>query len=152
MRALISNGALFRDHHLHSSSRQTIGIKKWGLEINMYADQAGLLKRTRVVGTYAYHLPLNANDDQLHFGISLGALSERLNTEEINGTISDVSVQHFNERPIIVDGDFGMAYTSGRLNLQVAVPNLKNFLRKERYNAANWNIFLYGAELQVHDR
>jgi type IX secretion system PorP/SprF family membrane protein len=114
---------------------------KVGLGLSMYADKAGLLKRTRVVGTYAYHLPLNANNDQLHFGISLGALSERLATEEINGTVSDISAQRFNERDAVLDGDFGVAYTTGRLTVQGAVPNLKNFLKKERYNTANWNTF-----------
>lgn len=115
--------------------------KKVGLGLSMYADKAGLLKRTRIVGTYAYHLPLNEANDQLHFGISLGALSERIVTEDIDGTISDVSVQRFNERAAVMDGDFGIAYTTGKLGIQAAVPNLKNFLKKERYNTANWNTF-----------
>lgn len=115
--------------------------KKVGLGLSMYADKAGLMKRTRAVGTYAYHLPLNSNNDELHFGISLGILSERLATEDISGTISDISAQRFNERDAVLDGDFGMAYTTGRLTVQGAVPNLKNFLKKERYNTANWNTF-----------
>lgn len=117
---------------------------KWnkvGAGLNLYADKAGLLKRTRIVGTYAYHLLLNGSGDQLHFGLSLGALAERLVTEEINGTISDLAAQRFNDRPPVLDGDFGMAYTSGKWNIQAAVPNLKNFLNKERYNTANWNTF-----------
>lgn len=114
---------------------------KVGAGLNFFADKAGLLKRTRIVGTYAYHLMLNSNADQLHFGLSLGALAERLVTEEINGTISDVSAQRFNDRPPVLDGDFGMAYTSGKWNVQAAVPNLKNFLKKERYNTANWTTF-----------
>jgi type IX secretion system PorP/SprF family membrane protein len=128
-----------------SPSAQFItGEGRWnkvGLGISLYADKAGLLKRSRAVATYAYHLPLNANNDQLHFGLSLGALSERLSTEDIAGTISDISAQRFNERPPVLDGDFGMAYTSGKWNIQTAIPNLKNFLKKERYNTANWNTF-----------
>lgn len=118
---------------------------KIGLGLSLYADKAGLLKRTRAVATYAYHLPLNAGSDQFHFGISLGALSERLTSEDIDGTPIDISVQRFNERPVTLDGDFGMAYTSGRLNIQVAVPNLKNFFRTERYNTLNWNTFFTAA-------
>ncbi|TKC09873.1 type IX secretion system membrane protein PorP/SprF [Pedobacter polaris] len=114
---------------------------KVGLGLSLYADKAGLLKRTRVVGSYAYHLPLNAKNDQLHFGISLGALSERLATEEINGSISDIAAQRFNERDAVLDGDFGMAYTTGKITIQGAIPNLKNFLKKEQYNTANWNTF-----------
>lgn len=114
---------------------------KVGLGLSLYADKAGLLKRNRAVATYAYHLPLSADNDQLHFGISLGALSERLSSEDVDGTPLDISVQRFNERPVTLDGDFGMAYTSGRLNIQVAIPNLKNFFTKERYNTLNWNTF-----------
>lgn len=115
--------------------------KKVAVGVNLYADRAGLLKRTRAVATYAYHLPLNANNDQLQFGISLGLLSERLATEDINGTISDITAQRFNNRPPVLDGDFGMAYTSGKWNIQGAIPNLKNFLKKESYKTANWNTF-----------
>jgi type IX secretion system PorP/SprF family membrane protein len=114
---------------------------KVGLGLSLYADKAGLLKRTRAVATYAYHLPLSADNDQLHFGISLGVLSERLSSEDVDGTPLDISVQRFNERPVTLDGDFGMAYTSGRLNIQVAIPNLKNFFTTERYNTLNWNTF-----------
>ncbi|RYZ95944.1 MAG: type IX secretion system membrane protein PorP/SprF [Sphingobacteriaceae bacterium] len=117
------------------------GSDRVGLGVNMYADKAGLLKRTRITATYAYHLPLNVAGDKLRFGLSLGALSERLAIEDIDGTISDIAAQRFNERAPVMDGDFGMAYTSGKLSLQGALPNLKNFLKKERYNTANWNTF-----------
>lgn len=121
------------------------GSNKVGYGLNLYNDKAGLLKRTRVMATYAYHLPLNANNDQLHFGLSLGALSERITIEDINNNPSDLAAQRFNDRGAVFDGDFGVAYTSGKLNLQVAVPNLKNFLKKERYNTANWNTFFTAA-------
>lgn len=115
--------------------------KKVGLGLNLYADKTGLLKRTRLMGTYSYHIMMNEKNDQLHFGLSLGAFKEQLNADEINGTITDASVMRFNERDAIFDGDFGMAYTTKRITMQVALPNLKNFLKKERYNSANWNTF-----------
>jgi len=116
-------------------------VKKVGLGLNFYNDKAGLIKRTRLLGTYAYHLPLTANGNELHFGISAGINSERLSTEDINGEVSDVSAARFNQRGSMLDGDFGMAYTSNHLNIQLAVPNLKNFLKREDYNTANWNSF-----------
>lgn len=113
--------------------------KKVGLGLSLYADKAGLLKRTRVMGTYAYHLPLNNNGNELHFGLSLGMLSERLNIDDIDGTTSDISAQRFNERDAVIDGDFGIAYTTGKITVQGAVPNLKDFFKKEQYNTANLN-------------
>lgn len=121
------------------------GSNKVGYGLNLYNDKAGLLKRTRVMATYAYHLPLNDKNDQLHFGLSLGALSERVAIEEANGNPSDEVAQRFNDRGAVFDGDFGAAYTSGGLNLQLALPNLKNFLKKERYNTVNWNTFFTAA-------
>jgi type IX secretion system PorP/SprF family membrane protein len=123
--------------------------KRVGLGINLYSDKAGLLKRTRVVASYAYHLPLNAKNDQLHFGMSLGALSERLNTEDINGDALDISAQRFNERDAVLDGDFGISYTTSKLTLQGAIPNIKYFLKKEQYNTVNWNTFFTAISYKI---
>ncbi len=120
-----------------------------GLGLNMYSEKAGLLKRTRVVATYAYHLPLNEKNDELHFGLSLGSLTDRLSTEDINGEILDISAQRFNERSAVLDGDFGIAYTSNKLNIQGAIPNIKYFLRKEQYNTANWNTFFTAISYKI---
>ncbi len=121
------------------------GFERVGVGMNIYADKAGLLKRTRVIGTYAYHLPIDNNGDIIHFGISMGILSQRISNEDINGVSGDVSIAQFNDRNAVFDGDFGMAYTSEKLNIQGAVPNLKNFLKRELYNSANWNTFYSAA-------
>ncbi|NEU06789.1 type IX secretion system membrane protein PorP/SprF [Flavihumibacter sp. R14] len=97
----------------------------WGL--NFYNDAAGLIKKTRAVGSYAYRLPLNNEGSQLHFGISLGFMNERIAFEDIEGDQGDITVGRFNQRETYVDGDFGMAYTDSRLNIQAAVPNMKSF-------------------------
>ena len=48
------------------------GTEKVGVGINFFKDEAGLLNRSRIQGSYAYHLPLNDDSKKLHFGISLG--------------------------------------------------------------------------------
>ena len=88
------------------------------------------------MGSYAYHLPLNDESQKLHFGISFGFMDERVMNEEINGDQNDVSVGKFNDRETYVDGDFGVAYTSGRLVLQGALPNLKRFFQMDDVNGA----------------
>nr|WP_255563736.1 PorP/SprF family type IX secretion system membrane protein [Mucilaginibacter rivuli] len=97
-----------------------------GLGLSVNGDNAGLINRTRVMGTYAYHLPLNANDDKLSFGISFGINNTYIDYTKVNGDQGDGSVQNFNQRNIYVDGDFGVAYTSQKWNLQAALPNLKS--------------------------
>ena len=53
-------------------------LKKFGLGLNINFDKTGLQKMSNVSGTYAYHLTLNEKDQQLHFGVSLGFMNQRL--------------------------------------------------------------------------
>jgi type IX secretion system PorP/SprF family membrane protein len=108
--------------------------KKVGLGLNIYTDEAGLVKRSRVMGTYSYHLPLNDESQKLRFGLSIGFMDERVMNEQINGNQNDITVSRFNQRETYVDGDFGVAYTSNRLTLQAAIPNLKGFMKKDNLN------------------
>lgn len=105
--------------------------KKVGLGLNINNDEAGLIKRTRVMGTYSYHLPLNEDSRKLRFGISLGFMDDRVMNENINGDPNDPSVSKFNDRETYIDGDFGVAYTSDKLTFQAAIPNLKSVFNKD---------------------
>lgn len=105
--------------------------KKTGLGLNIYNDKAGLLKRTRVMGSYSYHVPLDEADQKLSFGISLGFMNERVDESGINGDSDDMTAGRFNDRNTYVDGDFGIAYTSSKFTLQGAIPNLKSFFKKD---------------------
>ena len=104
---------------------------KVGLGLNLYNDKAGLLSRTRVMGTYAYHLPLDGESRKLSFGLSLGFMNERLAEEDVSGNPNDVSIGRVNDRETFIDGDFGLAYTSNKLTVQGALPNMKNFFKKD---------------------
>lgn len=98
-----------------------------GLLVN--SDQAGLIARTRIMGTYAYHLNLNETD-KLSFGLSLGMNSTHFQADQVIGDQGDQSAALYNARPAYVDGDFGIAYTGNQLNVQAAVPNLRSLFFK----------------------
>ncbi|RZL98574.1 MAG: type IX secretion system membrane protein PorP/SprF [Pedobacter sp.] len=100
-----------------------------GLNVNF--DKAGLQRQSRVVGTYAYHLPLNANNTALHFGVSLGFMNQRLSNSDIVGNSNDPLAASYNQRQTYIDGDFGIAFTSNRLKVEAALPNLKTFFKRE---------------------
>ncbi|HEY0897469.1 MAG TPA: PorP/SprF family type IX secretion system membrane protein [Sphingobacteriaceae bacterium] len=108
--------------------------EKVGIGMNLYNEEEGLIQRTRMVGTYAYHLPLNTGGQSLHFGVSLGFANERVMNENLNGDQGDQSVGRFNQRETFVDGDFGVAYTGNRLSVQAALPNLKSFFGTDENN------------------
>lgn len=119
------------------------GTDKVGIGVNMNNDAAGLLKRTRVAATYAYHLPLNADDQKLHFGVSLGVMFERVENQLIDGDATDGSLDRFARRENYLDGDFGIAYTAKGLTLQAAIPNLQQFVRKnENIKSVDRSLFL----------
>jgi len=100
-----------------------------GLGFNLNSGQDGLINTTRVMGTYAYHVPLSL-DDKLNFGLSLGVNDSYIDDSKIQGDQNDLSVYRFNQRTIYFDGDLGASYTSNQLNVQLAIPNLKTLLFK----------------------
>ncbi|WP_143304746.1 PorP/SprF family type IX secretion system membrane protein [Chitinophaga vietnamensis] len=123
-----------------------------GAGLNVFNDKAGLINRTKVAVTYAYHLPLNTSgDSRLHFGLSLGINSERLDRTAINGDGSDPAIGAFNRRDNYFEGDYGMAYTNKHLTIQGAIPNVMNLFRPDGektidgstfYAAASYRFFL----------
>ncbi|MBB5647505.1 PorP/SprF family type IX secretion system membrane protein [Pedobacter cryoconitis] len=124
-------------------------VDKVGVGFNVYNDKAGLIGRTRVMGTYAYHLPLNIENNALHFGISLGAMKERLDENSIIATPDDLAAARYNQRKSYVDGDFGVAYTTERLTLQGALPNLKKFFKKDDANTVLGSTYLVAMSYKI---
>ena len=117
------------------------GTEKVGVGINFFKDEAGLLNRSRIQGSYAYHLPLNDDSQKVHFGISFGLQTERLNNQAIVGSANDQTAVRFNEQESILDGDFGMAYTSSNLSIMGSISNLKRQLKVEDEQSADFGTF-----------
>lgn len=99
--------------------------QKVGLGLNISDEQSGLIRQTRVMGTYAYHLPVGAANQKLDFGLSLGINDSRLDEDKIVGDETDEQIARYNQAKPYVDGDLGIAYTSNGLFAEVVVPNLK---------------------------
>lgn len=116
-----------------------------GVGLNVNNESSGLLRQTRVVGTYAYHLPLDSGSTHLNFGISLGMMNQRVEQTEIFGNPNDITVGEYNGQRSYLDGDFGVAFTSGRLTLQAAIPNLKSFFKKDVIKLADVVTFFSAA-------
>ncbi|MDB4925782.1 PorP/SprF family type IX secretion system membrane protein [Mucilaginibacter sp.] len=98
---------------------------KVGLGLNINDDQAGLIRQTRIMGTYAYHLSLNGQNQQLHFGLSFGIDDSRVDYNNVTGDLSDTEIALYNQLKPYVDGDLGIGYTDNNLSVGAAVPNLK---------------------------
>lgn len=109
--------------------------------LNVYADQSGLLKSTRAVATYAYHVPLGQSNQKLNFGVSAGILSQRVPLDQISGDAGDLSIARYNERQSYLDGDFGTSYTSNNLSLQFALPNLRSVFNQYNYYTVDRSLY-----------
>ncbi|RZK37491.1 MAG: type IX secretion system membrane protein PorP/SprF, partial [Hymenobacter sp.] len=82
--------------------------KHVGLGLSISNDQTGLLRQTMAVATYAYHVILGGNNQQLNFGLSAGVSSQHINYNEVNGDEGDVQVDRYNnQNRAYPDGDFG---------------------------------------------
>ncbi|MGV3706827.1 MAG: PorP/SprF family type IX secretion system membrane protein [Arcticibacter sp.] len=121
-----STHSLTADYYLEGVAGGRVGTG-----LNIYSDKAGLIRRTRVVGSYSYQLPLNGDDQTLRFGVSLGVMNEKLDFDAMIGDPNDLSADRFNERKSYLDGDFGIAYIQNRLTIQGALPNLKKLMKKD---------------------
>lgn len=124
------------------------GFKKVGVGINVNNETAGLLKHTRALATYAYHIPFNKEGTRLSFGLSLGLLNQRVDYDGINGNPDDIAVGEYGDRNYF-DGDFGTAFTVGGLTLQAAVPNLKSFFKKDDIKVADVVTFFSAASYRI---
>lgn len=117
------------------------GTGKVGLGLNVNNESSGLLRQTRAVASYAYHLPLDSGRNHLSFGLSLGMMDQRVRDSEIAGNPNDITVGEYNGQRTYLDGDFGAAFVSGGLTLQASIPNLKSFFKKDVVKLADMVTF-----------
>ncbi len=96
------------------------GLGKVGLGLNVNNESSGLLRQTRAVASYAYHLPLDSGRNHLSFGLSLGMMSQRVQ-EQDSGNPDDIAVGEYNGQRTYLDGDFGAAFVSGGLTVQASI-------------------------------
>lgn len=109
--------------------------RRVGLGLMAYNDKAGLIKRTRLALTYAYHLPVGQWGQKIHFGISIAFAHAGLDVKGIVGDETDPTIADFNGRQNTFEVDYGMAYTEGPLTLQASLINLAGYFK----NANKWN-------------
>jgi type IX secretion system PorP/SprF family membrane protein len=115
--------------------------RKAAFGFNLWNDRAGLLKRTRMAGTYAYHLPLNDKKGTVHFGLSAALMYERIVEEDLEAEAGDILVGRFNERKTYFDADGGIAFTNRHISAQLSVPNLKEFFDQDFHSSVDQSVF-----------
>ena len=105
--------------------------EKVGLGVLFYNETAGVIGRTSLKATYAYHLKLSQSNVMVDFGLSGGFSNESINWNKFLGDASDVSLTNFNERKMYFDGDFGIALRTNRITIQGALPDMKRYFARD---------------------
>ncbi|AFD06577.1 PorP/SprF family type IX secretion system membrane protein [Solitalea canadensis] len=123
--------------------------KRVGVGVNIINQKSGLLNETRIAASFAYHLPLNDRGQLLHFGLSAAVEYNNLLFNEVNGDQYDPSLLNYNSRGAPMDGDFGIAFTSDKLNIQAAVPTIRNFIVKDIYKTVDRATFYSAASYKI---
>jgi type IX secretion system PorP/SprF family membrane protein len=101
---------------------------KVGLGLIINDEQSGLFRQTKIMGSYAYHLPLGGQNQKLNFGLSLGINDSRINYDAVNGDITDPELLQYNQKGPYFDGDLGLSYTSNNLFIEGVLPNLNTVI------------------------
>lgn len=114
---------------------------KNGVGLKFYNDKAGVLRHTTFSLTYAFHLNLDNTEKRLSFGLSGGISDYNLDFNRVKGDDGDVDLLSVNQRKTYFDGDFGIAYTSNTLNIEAAVPNMKQVFKKDIIDNADFSLF-----------
>ena len=101
-----------------------------GIGLSLYNEKSGLFKQTKLMGTFAYHVPLDGMSQKLSFGAALGFQDEMVDYNQLDGDPTDMTVNNFNQRDQYIDGNFGVLYSTNKLQLQASIPNLGHLWRK----------------------
>lgn len=104
---------------------------KVGLGFNYYSEKTGILRQSKALLTYAYHLNLNGYN-QLHFGVSAGINYDKILKQDLIGNPNDPTLNQNDIDRTKLNGDFGMAFTNNELTVQASLPNLNSLFNNDQ--------------------
>lgn len=125
-------------------------MDKVGLGVSVYNQYSGIFRSTRAMVTYAYHLPIAGDNQKINFGLSAGVVNNHLNIGDVYGDQSDPTLANYNSKGTSIDGDFGVAYTSNKLTVQAALPNLR-YLIKDNNSTEEREVFFTAVSYKFFD-
>lgn len=108
---IMRNSFISRNTHVRRNRKPGTTKGRVGVGAFIYNDHVGLIDRTGVQITYAYHIPLNLS--QLSFGLSLNTYQFRINADKIQVNDPQDNLVDASRRGIFIpDANFGVYYTT----------------------------------------
>lgn len=122
-------------------SFQSPVAKTMGMGGRIFRDNTGIISRTGAQASYAYGVSFD-DDNQLHFGISVGALVNSVRFDMLsNNDLQDQTLYRLNNS-FILDGAFGAYYRFKGLEVGFALPQLFNRSLREQTTSSG-SVFRY---------
>ncbi|RKD19047.1 hypothetical protein BCY91_14320 [Pelobium manganitolerans] len=126
---------------LMSFSASTPINDKASVGINIINDKAGLLARTQAMGTFAYRVPLDEENHNIRFGVSLSWRQDRFDVGTASGSgNADPALNKYNDKENYLDGNFGVSYQLKGFEAQFSYLNL-NQNRSGRVSTVDYSTF-----------
>lgn len=148
----IYQGNLNKVEHapINQSLTADMGINdKIGVGLNVNYAKAGLFTNTQISASYAYHLPLQSEKQNLNFGLSLGVNVNHVSNNYVGG-INDPLIQGDYYNKTSPDADFGVSYTSETIELQAAAYRFISSLKGNEFNSVlNNNAYYMSASYKI---
>ncbi|WP_158559091.1 PorP/SprF family type IX secretion system membrane protein [Deminuibacter soli] len=100
--------------------------------LQVLSDKAGVLQRYTVTGTYAYQVKLDETQS-IRIGANLTYYKQQLdNSAAVNNGQVDPNIKNFNGRGGYFDGDLGVTYENGQLELGATAYNLRSEVQSKQ--------------------
>ena len=119
-----------------AGTRSSIGLQ-------FQNERAGLLNRSRTIGSYA--LDLGNQETRIRLGVGLGMMMTRVNTVGgtlVRGDINDPVIAAFNNNRIKIDGSIGgLIETKNGWEIMASAPSLGSIQEYGGYNAIDYVLF-----------
>jgi len=120
---ILRTSFISKDAAIRKRRRSSTRSGKVGLGAYLFNDQSGLIRRTGLQATYAYHIFLGKG--QLSFGLSGTAYQFRVDQEKLRlYDESDEMILNLNSSMIIPDAHVGVYYSDPRLYVGLSASQL----------------------------
>ena len=114
-----------------------------GLGLQFQNERAGLLNRSRTVGSYA--IDLGSQETRIRLGVGLGMMMTRVNTLRgslIRGDVNDPVIAAFNNNRMKIDGSIGgLIETKSGWEIMASAPSIGSIQEYAGYNAIDYVLF-----------
>jgi type IX secretion system PorP/SprF family membrane protein len=113
-----------------------------GIGLQFQQESAGLLNRSRILGSYA--LDLSSGQTRVRLGVGLGTMLSRINQSGgavIRGEIGDPLIAAFNEQKMKVDGSIGALIETGKgWTIMTSIPSLGAIQEFSAYDGVDYTV------------